>query len=88
MIDHCYVTSTPATPTNISRSHTTISRSPDPVGKIITTMVEKIVGSEAVSGVLCLLCKNQPHPLDHLQCKGQSVVLSQHTKSLMTSGEH
>ena len=48
----------------------------------------EIVGSEAVSGVLCPLCKNQPHPLDHLQCKGQSVVLSEHTKLLMTSGEH
>ena len=48
----------------------------------------EIVGSEAVSGVLCPLCKSQPHPLDHLQCKGQSVVLSEHTKLLMTYGEH
>ena len=47
-----------------------------------------VVDSEAVSGVLCPLCKNQPHPLDHLQCKGQSVALSEHTKLLMTSGEH
>ena len=38
----------------------------------------------ATSVVLCPLCKDQPHPLDHL-CNGQPVVLSEHTKLLMNS---
>jgi len=54
----------------------------------------EVYGSNAVSGVLCSLCKNQPHPLeyqprppDQLQCKGHCVVLNEHTK-LIRSGEH
>ena len=42
----------------------------------------------ATSGVLCPLCKDQPHLLDHLLlCSGQPVVLSEHTKLLMNSIE-
>ena len=42
----------------------------------------------ATSGVLCPLCKDQPHPLDHLLlCSEQPVVLSEHTKLLMNFTE-
>ena len=41
----------------------------------------------AASEVLCPLCKDQPHPLDHLLCKGQPVVLREHTKLLMNIGK-
>ena len=41
----------------------------------------------AASRVLCPLCKDQPHPLDHLLCKGQPVVLSEHTKLLMNTSK-
>ena len=62
--------------------------------KLIQQWWRKEHGSKAVSGVLCPLCKDQPHPLedqphplDHLQCKEQPVVLSEHTKLLMNYGE-
>ena len=52
-------------------------------------------GNKVISGVLCPICKDQPHPLedqphllDHLQCKGQPVSLSEHTKLIMNSSEY
>ena len=97
--DHCYhlkITTSSKVVLHLPQPHPPMS--PEAIQQSIDHQIQlvkssqqwwrQLRGSEAVIGVLCPLCNNEPHPLDHLQCKGQSVVISEHTKLIMTLGEH
>ena len=98
-IDHCYhlnIATSSKVMLHLPQPHPpmspeTIHQSIDYQIQLVRSLQQwwkQINGSEAVIEVLCPSCNNQPHPLDHLQCKGQSIVMSDHTKLIMTSGEN